>query len=312
MGHRLHFGVALPQLKRSWEETRTVAAELEALGFDALWLNDHLLGVPMPNVPILEAWTTLAAVGAITRRVELGTLVSPVGFRNPALYAKMVATLDHITGGRVIAGVGAGWFEMEYRGYGFPFPPIGERLAQLDEAIEVMKGVWTEPGFTYRGRYFTTDGVLCYPGPQRAPHPPILIGGSGERVLLRLVAKHADIWNNLAVNCGELEKKVAALRDHCRSLGREPDEVAVSQQILVVIAAGRAEAVSRLEKARAIYGGHFGDIERDGIWGDPEQCRERIERLASIGCRQVVIEFFGRDPREPARLFAEKVMPAFH
>src|SRR5262249_37230574 len=115
----MQFGVTLPQIKRSWQDTRAAAEEFERLGFHSVWFNDHLYGIPMPSIPIMEAWTALSAVAAITTRVELGTLVSPVGFRNPALLAKMAATLDQISGGRVIVGLGAGWFEQEYRGYGF-------------------------------------------------------------------------------------------------------------------------------------------------------------------------------------------------
>src|SRR5215510_11035473 len=134
----VHFGVTLPQIKRNWTETRDAALAFDQLGFDSVWLNDHLYGIPGPQLPILEAWTTLAAVGAVTNHVQLGTLVSPVGFRNPALLAKMAATLDNISGGRVIVGLGCGWFQMEFQGYGFAFPPLTERLQQLDEAATLM------------------------------------------------------------------------------------------------------------------------------------------------------------------------------
>ena len=309
MAARIKFGVTLPQLKRTWEETRTAAVELERLGFDSLWVNDHLYGVPIPEVPILECWTVLAAVGAVTTRVELGTLVSPVGFRNPALHAKMAATLDHITGGRVIVGLGVGWFETEFRGYGFPFPAVRTRLEQLSEAARLMKLVWTEPGSTFDGRYFRAEGIICEPRPVRVP--PILIGGGGERVLLRIAAELADVWNNLAVNQGELGRKVACLRDHCRAVGRDPDTIEVSQQTVVVIGANEVDARAKLEKAARIYGGHLGDIERHGIWGSPTQVVERIERHVAQGCTSFMIEFFGRDAREPAGLFAEQVLPAF-
>jgi alkanesulfonate monooxygenase SsuD/methylene tetrahydromethanopterin reductase-like flavin-dependent oxidoreductase (luciferase family) len=129
-----HFGVSLPQISRTWEETRRAAETFEHLGYDSVWLNDHLYGVPLAEIPILEAWTALSAIGALTERVQLGTVVSPPGFRNPALMAKVVATLDQVTGGRVIPGLGAGWFEQEYRGYGFDFPPVRQRLEQLAEA----------------------------------------------------------------------------------------------------------------------------------------------------------------------------------
>src|ERR1041385_5922286 len=137
MARAVHFGATLPQIKRTFADTRAAALELEQLGFDSLWLNDHLYGNPMPPIPILEAWTTLTAVGAITAKPELGLLVSPPGFRNPALYAKMAATLDHLTGGRFVAGFGAGWFQEEFEGYGFPFPPVKQRLEELAETLVI-------------------------------------------------------------------------------------------------------------------------------------------------------------------------------
>jgi alkanesulfonate monooxygenase SsuD/methylene tetrahydromethanopterin reductase-like flavin-dependent oxidoreductase (luciferase family) len=147
--------------------------------------------------------------------------------------------------------------------------------------------------------------VYCEPKPVRCP--PILIGGAGEKVLLRIVAKRADIWNNLAVHLDDLADKVAVLREHCRALGRNPATLAISQQTMVVIGRDDADAEAKVEKAKRIYGGHLGS----GISGTPEQCVERIRKLASIGCSLLIIEFFGRDIREPARLFAERVMPAF-
>ncbi len=303
------FGVTLPQIKRGWEEARATATELEQLGYDSLWVNDHLYGVPLPTVPILESWTLLSAIGAVTSRVQLGTLVSPPGFRNPALHAKMAATLDAITGGRVIVGLGAGWFEMEFRGYGYPFPPVRVRLEQLREAAQVMKQVWTTPGSTFEGKHFHTDAIICEPRPARIP--PILIGGGGERVLLRIAAQCADIWNNLAVHQGEFGHKVACLRQHCRAIGRDPEDLVMSQQTVVVIGVDETDARAKLEKASRVYGGHLGDIERHGIWGAPAQVVDRIQRQVDAGCRMFVIEFFGKDTREPARLFAETVLPAF-
>jgi F420-dependent oxidoreductase-like protein len=301
----IEFGVMLPQIKRTWSETRSAAEEVEKLGFHSLWFNDHLYGIPMPQIPIMEAWTSLSAVAAVTSRVQLGTLVSPVGFRNPALLAKMAATLDQISGGRVIVGLGVGWFEQEFKGYGFDFPPVAERLRTLDEAAEVMRRMWSEEQVTFAGRHVRTDAVYCEPKPLR--RPPLLIGGAGEKVLLRLVAKHADIWNNLAVHLGDLQAKVAVLREHCRAAGRNPATLAVSQQTMVVIGQDAADAAAKVEKAKRIYGGHLGS----GISGTPEECIEHIGRLAEIGCSLLIIEFFGRDIREPARLFAERVMPAF-
>lgn len=301
----MQFGVNLPQIKRSWQETRAVAEEVERLGFHSVWFNDHLYGIPMPSLPIMEAWTALSAVAAVTSRVELGTLVTPIGFRNPAVLAKMIATLDQISGGRVIPGLGAGWFEQEFSGHGLPFPPLPQRLQQLEEAIEIMRAMWTDPQVTFKGKHFQTNDVFCEPKPARKP--PILIGGGGEKVLLRIVAKHADIWNNLAVHLEQIGDKAAVLKRHCEDVGRNPAEIRISQQTMVVIGSDDADAQAKRQKAQAIYGGHLGS----GISGTPAQCIERIQQLAESGCSLLIIEFFGRDTREPARLFAEKVMPAF-
>ena len=147
----VQFGVSLPQVKRTWQETRSAAEEVERLGFHSVWFNDHLYGMPMPQLPTMEAWTALSAVAAATSRVELGTLVTPVGFRNPALLAKMVATLDQISGGRVIVGLGGGWYEDEFRGYGMEFPPVAERLRELDETVQLMRRMWSEEQVTFEG-----------------------------------------------------------------------------------------------------------------------------------------------------------------
>jgi F420-dependent oxidoreductase-like protein len=307
----VHFGVTLPQIKRSWDETKAAALELERLGFHSLWLNDHLYGIPLPQLPILEAWTALAAIGALTNKVELGTLVTPVGFRNPALLAKMAATLDYISGGRVIVGLGSGWFASEFAGYGLEFPALKQRLEQLDEAATIIKRMWSDAQPTFEGRHFRIDSVYCEPRPVRQPHPPLLIGGGGEKVLLRIAAQHADIWNNLAVNQNDLSTKINKLREHCTAIHRDPAEIRISQQCLVVIGESAADARAKVEKAAAIYGGHMGSGGPLSIAGTAEQCIEKIRAHVALGCTMLVIEFFGRDTRLPARLFAEKVMPAF-
>ena len=305
----LHVGVTLPQIKRSWAEASAAATEFEQLGYDSVWVCDHLFGVPAPQTPILEAWSELAGVAAITKRVALGSLVTPPGFRNPAVFAKQLATIDHIAGGgRVIAGLGAGWYEAEYRGYGVPFPSVRERLTALEESCELLRRLWTEEQVTFEGDFARAEGAWCEPKP--ATRPRILVGGSGERVLLRIAARHADIWNNLAVTQGELGHKVDVLRRHCEEAGRDPAEVTVSQQCTVVIAETDADAEEALAKAAKVYGGHLGaGLEAHGIWGSPDGVIEGVRRHVDLGCTMFVVEFFGRDTRVPARLFAETVLP---
>jgi F420-dependent oxidoreductase-like protein len=304
------FGVTLPQIKRTWAEASATARELDDLGFDSLWVCDHVYGVPAPQLPILEAWTELSAVAAITRRAKLGTLVTPPFFRNPAILAKQIATLDHISGGRVIAGLGAGWFPPEFEQTGCAFPSTRERLRALEESVEIMKRMWTEEKATFEGRYFSVHEALCEPKPE--PPPEILIGGGGERVLMGIAAKHADIWNNMAVHQATLPQKIEALHRRCEELDRDPESIAISQQCVVVIGEDDESARASLEKARKVYGGHMGSaLEEHGIWGPPARVVECIERHRALGVSHFVIEFFGRDTREPARLFAEQVAPAF-
>lgn len=304
------FGVTLPQIKRSWAEARDAALTFDRLGFDSVWVCDHLYGVPLPTLPIFEAWTELTAVAALTEHVELGTLVTPPFFRNPAVLAKQIATLDHVSGGRAIAGLGAGWFAPEFENTGCAFPPLGERMKALDETAEILKRLWSQERTTFEGRHFRVTDCACEPKPVR--RPPILIGGGGERVLMGIAARHADIWNNMAVSQGQLGAKVEALRRRCDELGRDVDEIEVSQQCLVVIADDEPTAREHLAKAKKVYGGHMGGgLEDHGIWGTPERVVDCIERHRTLGCSLFVIEFFGRDTRDPARLFAEKVLPAF-
>jgi probable F420-dependent oxidoreductase len=304
----LHFGVTLPQIKRSWEDVRAAAECFDQLGYDSVWVCDHLYGVPFPNLPIFEAYSELAAVGAVTRTVELGALVTPPFFRNAAVLAKQIATVDHISGGRAICGLGAGWMASEFESYGLPFPDVRERLRALEETVEALRLLWSEETATYEGKHVTVRDAYCAPKPLR--RTPILIGGAGEKVLLRIAARHADIWNNLAVFQSQLEDKVEVLRRRCDEVGRDFDEITVSQQTLVVIAETEAEARDALAKAQRIYGGHMGGgMEEHGIWGHPDRVVDCIERHRRAGCTMFVIELFGRDTREPARLFAERVLP---
>lgn len=308
MSKKLRFGVTLPQIKRTWAEARDAALEFERLGFDSVWVCDHLNSVPMPNLPILEAWTELAAVAALTERVSLGTLVTPPHFRNPAVLAKQIATIDAIAPGRPILGLGAGWFAGEFESYGLPFPGIRERLHAVEDTIEICKRLWSDGQASWSGEQFSVKDAWAEPKPSTRPR--ILVGGGGEKVLMRIAARHADIWNNLAANQVDLGRKVEALRRACDLEKRDFDSIEISQQCTVVLAENDDAARAALAKAVRIYGGHMGEgLEAHGIWGSPEGVAERIRRHVKHGCTSFVIEFFGRDTREPARLFAERVVP---
>ena len=306
-----HFGVTLPQIKRPWVAAAQAARGFEALGFDSLWVCDHLYGPQSPQLPILEAWSMVSAVAAITERVEIGTLVTPAGMRNPAQLGKVIATADNIAGGRVIAGLGGGWMPREFTDFGFPFLSTRERLTQLEETVELFKRMWgDEEEVSYAGNFVHADNVVCQPKPPRKV--PILIGGAGEKVTLKLAAREADIWNNLAGQQAVLDHKMDVLKRHCDAVGRDADEIVASQQCLVTIAPDAESAGPMADRAAKIFGGHMGDPKGPlAITGTPERCAEQIQKHIDLGCTMFIMEFFGKDTMAPAQLFAEEVVPQF-
>lgn len=305
-----HFGLNVPQIKRTWEESRRAALEFEAMGFDSLWVNDHLYGPASPRIPILEAWSLLAALAALTQRVELGTVVTPAGMRNPVYLGKVIASVDQISGGRIIPGFGAGWMEREFTDFGMPFLPIGQRLAQVRETVQFLKRFWQEDTVSFEGEFVRAADVVCEPKPARMP--PILIGGAGERVTQRIAAEQGTIWNNPASRQSELARKCATLRRHCGEIGRDPAAITISQQALVVIAPEAAQVEPMVEKAQQIFHGHMGDPAGPlALTGTPERIRDQIQAHLDLGCTMFIFEFFGRDSREGAALFAKRVLPHF-
>ncbi len=203
------------------------------LGFAAVWDYDHFYGLEADAMPTLEGWTTLAAMAVVIRRARVGCMVSGVTYRNPAILAKMAVTVDHISGGRLDFGIGAGWHEAEHRGYGIEFPSPGERVAMLDEALTVIRRLWTEESVTHRGRFFTLDEALCEPKPVQRPHPPIVIGGSKPK-MLRVIARHADEWNMPSHGGpGDWDAANTRLDEACAEVGRNPAEICRSVQIFL-------------------------------------------------------------------------------
>jgi alkanesulfonate monooxygenase SsuD/methylene tetrahydromethanopterin reductase-like flavin-dependent oxidoreductase (luciferase family) len=306
----VHFGVTVPQIKRTWDESVTASREFEAMGYDSLWVCDHLYGPQSPQIPILEAWSLLAGLAAATEKVELGTLVTPAGMRNAAHLGKVIATVDNIAGGRVIPGLGGGWMPREFTDFGVPFLSTRERLGQLRETVTVLKRMWSEPEVTFEGKYIQVENLVCEPKPVRSM--PLLIGGGGEKVTMKLAAQEADIWNNQAVQQARLPHKIDVLKQHCADVGRPFEEITVSQQCLVTIAPDEDSAGPMIATAKKIFGGHLGDPEGPlAIAGSPARVKEQIQKHIDLGCTMFLMEFFGRDTREPAALFAEQVLPSF-
>ena len=227
---RLRFGIKTAQMGGLYAEMREAWLEADRLGFDTAWAHDHLLNQNDVSAPEDEGWTALAALLALTTRIRGGLMVSSNTFRHPSVLAKMATTVDVISGGRLEVGIGAGWFEDEHEQYGIPLPPVGERIRRLDEACQILKALWTEPRATVEGAYYQVRQAYHEPKPVQSPHPPLVIGGSGEKLTLRVVARHADEWNMSKGTPEEFGHKCRVLDEHCRAVGREPAEIERSIQ----------------------------------------------------------------------------------
>ncbi|MGQ0794050.1 MAG: TIGR03560 family F420-dependent LLM class oxidoreductase [Deltaproteobacteria bacterium] len=306
----MNFGVVLRQEKIDFNPIRDTAMLCDELGFHSAWFYDHLVGMGEPDSDIFESWTLMSALATATSRIRLGTLVLCNSFRNPALLAKMAATLDNISAGRLEFAIGAGWHEGEYRAYGYNFGGAQERIERLRESVQIIRKMWTEERATFHGKYYKIEDAPCNPKPAQKPHPRIIIGGSGERYLLRVAAELADEWNCPASNAWEFDRKIEALRRHCGDVGRDPGEIAISEQTVCVIAETAAELEDKLPKAKKRYG-FFGDIEKTGIVGLPEDCIAKIQRKADRGVGKLTIFFSDVMKPESLRFFAKEVMPHF-
>jgi F420-dependent oxidoreductase-like protein len=308
MAPRIKFGVTLPQFGATWAEAKEMALLADDVGFDSVWVADHVFGVGGDDP--LEAWTQMSAVAALTRTVEIGFLVLCNNFRPPPLVAKMAATLDHVSGGRLIVGYGAGWFEQEYEAYGYDFPTIRVRLEQLEEGLEILKKMWTEDETTFHGFHYRVENARCAPKPTRKPHPPILVGGGGEKVLLRLVAQSADIWNNMGIYHREIASKLAVLRAHCERVGRNIDDIEISQQTVGAIGMSAAEARRNTEAVLNEVGFLTGAPELCPT-GTPDEIIQRIRKSIDLGITTFVISFGRHAQSKILTCFAKEVIAAF-
>ena len=243
MTRPLKVGVQLPEVERDvrWPELRDMARAAEQVGFDSLWVGDHLL-FRDPDVPPRgpwESWSVLAALAGITERVDLGPLVASVSFHNPAILAKKAATIDEISGGRLILGLGAGWNEAEYRAFGFPFD---HRVERFEEAFTIIRGLLRDGEVDFVGRYHQARECVLLPPPTRKGGPPIMVGTTGPR-MLRLTARHADAWNAWFTWFGNRPEGIAALRekvdDACTEVGRDPATLVRTAAVLVQLEQGK-------------------------------------------------------------------------
>jgi len=269
MSAPLRFGLRLPQDGSDFGELREIAQTAEDLGFHSVWLFDHFYHFPSyDTVSVLEPWTLMSTVAGATATIRVGTLVFCNAYRPPALLAKMAATLDVLSGGRLEFGYGAGWHQEEFAGYGYDFPSAATRIRQMEEGLTVIKQLWSEPQASWVGTYYRVTNAICEPKPVQQPHPPITIGGAGEKLLLRAVARHADIWNFLPVPLADYEHSTAVLDQHCRDIGRDPHTIERSLLTPTVTAERERAVRDQLEAATAR--GYFWAQSGNFVQGTPD------------------------------------------
>ena len=232
---KLRFGIKTAQQNTSYEDILRVWQEADSIpSIEHAWAFDHFIPLgPDPTGPQLEGWTLLAALAARTERLRVGLMVTGNIYRHPAVLAKIGATVDVISRGRLDFGIGAGWNELECRMYGIPFYTAGERIRRLGEACEVVKRLWTETVANFDGKYYQLDDARCEPKPLQKPYPPYVIGGSGEQLTLRVVAQYANIWNFVGGSVDTFRHKTEVLAQHCAAIGRDPKSIERSIQIRV-------------------------------------------------------------------------------
>jgi F420-dependent oxidoreductase-like protein len=292
-----------------WERAVEVAVLAEELGYDSVWVYDHFHNVPAPaHEAVFECWTTLAALSQRTSRVRLGQMVGCNSYRNPALLAKVTACVDVMSGGRLDWGIGAGWYEHEYRGYGYEFPEPKVRIGMLEEAVEVVRAMWTEPDTTYRGRWYRLEGAQCDPKPLQAPHPPIWIGGGGEQLTLRVVARLAD-RANFGGSPEQWAAKAEVLKGHCRSVGRDYDEITktISGEVFVRETEDEVQAAG----TRSLWGEPFESWRSGNLVGTPDEVADKVAAYVDAGCGGFVPWCSDYPDNTTLRLFAERVIPRF-
>ena len=278
--NKTKFGVFLPfyafKSPQTFDQVRNVVLECEQLGYDSIWLDDHLM---YGKNPIFECWTTLSALASLTAKIRLGTMVLCNSYRNPALLAKMTATLDVISNGRLEFGIGAGVQKNEHEAYGIPFPKPSERIERMKEAVEIIKKLWAEENANYQGKYYTVNNAVCLPKPLQTPHPPITIGGSGEKLTMKVVAQHADRYDwGYVPSLEQYKHKLKILENYCNAVNRDFQEI---------------------EKSCWLEG---------QILSTPDKCKQKIRQYASLGATYVML-FFGDLPHlEGVRVFAKTVV----
>jgi F420-dependent oxidoreductase-like protein len=320
----LKFGVITPQGWRldllnikdpidKYEHMTRFARELERLKYDSVWLYDHFHTVPVQELETtFECWISTAALARDTSTIRVGQMVTCNNYRPPALLAKMASTVDVLSHGRLDFGIGAGWYEEEFRAFGYDFPDGPERLRMLDEALQVIHAMWSEPHATFEGKYYQLRGAINEPKGVQKPHIPIWVGGSGEKVTLKLVAKYGDACNISALAPDEYWHKVDILKGHCDSVGRDFDSIIKSAHIFMTLLAPGQDPETVTAPHRKRQGWSLEEYRRRNFVGTPQETIDYLSALHKAGIDYFVFYFRNDLTRfDTIQLFAEEVLPHF-
>jgi len=312
---KINFGVFLPFYTFRNQKTgsqlfiqlKKIVQECEQLGYESVWLDDHLM---MGLTPILECWTTLSALSVATEKIKLGTMVTCNSFRNPALLAKMAATLDNISNGRLELGIGAGVQKREHEAYGYTFSSNKQRIQRLNEAVEIIKKLWTQKKSSYEGNHFTITDAICEPKPIQKPHPPIVIGGSGEELTLKVTAQQANRfdWGYL-LSVDEYLHKLKVLENHCTKVGRSLDEIEKScwPAGQIFIRTTKADLNQQVSKWLP-EGTSLDEFKQTSFVGTPEEFMRILKKYMDLGVNHFML-FFGDLPDLTGlQVFAQKIV----
>ncbi|MFT4228837.1 MAG: LLM class F420-dependent oxidoreductase [Microbacterium sp.] len=326
----MRFGIFIPQGWRfdlvgiepsdQWRVMRHLAQRADEGPWESLWVFDHFHTTPVPSQEAThDAWTLMASFAAVTDRIRLGQMCTCMGYRNPAYLAKVAATVDVVSGGRAEMGIGGGWYEHEWRAYGYGFPAIPDRLGMLREGVEIMRQAWTTGTATLAGKHYAVDGAIVRPTPLQEGGIPFWVAGGGEKVTLKIAARYAA-YTNFTGSPEEFAHKRDVLHGHCAALGRDPREITLSSNFNTIVAETEGEARERLDAVLDRVRPHVGDeraavIERDYLtsdgFGTPEQIVERLRARADLGLGYA-IHYFPEHAYDLSgvQLFEERVIPA--
>jgi alkanesulfonate monooxygenase SsuD/methylene tetrahydromethanopterin reductase-like flavin-dependent oxidoreductase (luciferase family) len=301
-------GIYIPQVAFGYEDYLERARWVEELGFHSLWLMDHLYTGGAPDIPSFEAWTLASALLASTTRLRVGHMVLCNNFRHPALLGKMATSLDVISQGRLILGLGSGSVASEHREAGLAWGSFAERSERLGESLEIVTRMFASPRTSFEGRHYQVRDLVNSPLPVQRPRPPILVGGGGDRTL-ELTARYADIWNCVTWDLGRLDEKIAGLHAACERIGRDPAGIRLSTEAVMAVAATDDEVPEVAALAERRFGGPGFGLHEAGLIGTPETIVARLRESVAKGVTLFVFFLHDRGSRRTLELIAERILP---